>query len=119
MKVLLQDKTTGLFFISQGCWTGAREDARDFKTSASAIWTAQHYNLQEAAVVYAFGSASNDVHITIREEMLPDRGGPVRTTGRGGAKGRQGPGIKRDRQQRTGPAPDVRREEGGRESAEV
>jgi len=116
MKVLLQDKKTGLFFVSEGSWTGERAEARDFKTSASAIWTAQQYNLQNAAVVFAFGSASNDVQVTIREETLAGTGGPAPSTGRGGAKGR--PGVKRSRRPHMGPIPEVPKAQGGRVSGE-
>ena len=70
MKVLLQDKKTGLFFISRDSWTESRAAARDFRTSASAIWTAQECTLQDAVVVFAIGSASNDVHVKIHEETL-------------------------------------------------
>ena len=115
MKVLLQDTKTRLFFVSEGSWTGARAEARDFKTSASAIWTAQQYNLQNAAVVFAFGSASNDVQVTIREQTLAGTGGPARSAGRG-AKGR--PGVKRSRRPHIGPIPEVPKAEGGTVSGE-
>jgi hypothetical protein len=120
MKVLLQDKKTGLFFVSEGSWTGARAEARDFKTSASAIWTAQQYNLQNAAVVFAFGSASNDVQVTIREETLAGMGAPARSARRGGAEGRLGEGGKQGRRTRIKPVlPDVLKEEGSRMSGEI
>jgi hypothetical protein len=116
MKVLLQDKKTGLFFVSEGAWTGARAEARDFKTSASAIWTAQQHNLQNAAVVFAFGSASNDVQVTIREETLAGTGGPARSAERSGAQSRKG--VKRSRRPHVGPIPAVPKAESGRVSGE-
>ena len=93
MRVLLQDKKTGLFLVPEGSWTGSRAEARDFRTSISAIRRAQEYDVLEAVVVFAFGSPSNDVSVRLHEERPAGVPRVARANGNGGHR----PHVRRGR----------------------
>jgi hypothetical protein len=73
MKVLLKSKTTGLFFISEGTWTGSRADARDFETCAAAIWSTHQCHLGDVDIVFAFGARVGEGCVSIRGNEIFSR----------------------------------------------
>ena len=59
MRVLLQHKKTGLFFVSE-----------DFRSALSAMLAAWRHKLNDATVVLAFGEDSTDVRFLVWDEGL-------------------------------------------------
>jgi hypothetical protein len=70
VRVYLKDNKTGLFFVSEGCWTESRGTAKDFKHSPAAIVTAHKHKLKNAVVVFVFEGSTMDMCIAIGEEEL-------------------------------------------------
>jgi hypothetical protein len=70
MRVLLQHKKTGLFFVSEGCWAGFRGDARHFRSVVAAMVVAWRHRLKDAMVVFAFGEDLMDVCVSVWEGDL-------------------------------------------------
>ena len=111
VRVYLKNNKTGLFFVSEGCWTESRGAAQDFKHSAAAVVTAHKHKLRNAIVVFVFEGGALDMCISIGEEELktapaqrttqgqvrptgPPAGGPVRKQG---GLNRKDPASKRER----------------------
>ena len=74
MNVLVQSKATGLFFSSEGSWTGSRAEARDFETCAAAIWSAYQCDLGDVDIVFSFGARLGDVCVSIRGKEIFSNG---------------------------------------------
>lgn len=63
MKVLLQDKFSGLFYRSPGEWTPHPEEARSFQTSWQALRYCRDHELPETRVVLKFEDGRYDLAV--------------------------------------------------------
>jgi len=106
VRVYLKNNKTGLFFVSEGCWTESRGAAQDFKHSAAAVVTAHKHKLRNAMVVFVFEGSALDMCISIGEEELKAVPGQRTTQAQASAMGPRvgGPTRKHGRPNRRDPA---------------
>ena len=71
MRTLIREVKTGMFYGSDGQWTAAREDARDFGGTFQAMSFAGQQHLHGVQVVLAFDHPEYDAVINFQRGQHP------------------------------------------------
>lgn len=65
MKILLEDKSAGLYFVAPGKWTKKPDEAQSFENEKQALQTASQLNLARGAIAYRFPNPVSNFSVAL------------------------------------------------------
>ena len=71
MKVVIQQRGSGLFLAPDGTWIASRQGARDFRKSSAAMEFCIKTELLNVWIVLTFADSTKDFHLDPFREMTP------------------------------------------------
>ena len=68
MKILLEDKQTGLYFVAPGKWTRKADEAQSFENEKQALQAASKLNLTNGAIAYHFPNPISNFSVPVLQQ---------------------------------------------------
>ena len=65
MKILLEDKAAGLYFVAPGKWTKKPDEAQCFENEKQALDAALQLNLSKGAIAYHFPNPVSNFSVAL------------------------------------------------------